>query len=201
MRCLTVATDPGWAQAALRDLDRVLVDHAHCEMKAASNALALLARHCTDARLVKALGELAQDELAHFARVNEMLERRGLSLGPPPVDAYAVELRRAQGKLGPSPHNPLVDRLLVGAMIEARSCERFRLLAEALGEEERELRELYIELLAAEARHYVTFVDLAVHVAHGDRTSVEARLAKLSELEGVIVQGLATGKERAAIHG
>lgn len=125
MLCLKVPTDAAWAEEAMRDVDAVLVDHAHCEMKAASNALSLVTRHPGDAELVTALADVAREEIEHFQRVLAVLVARGVTLGPPPVDAYAAELRRAAKEL---PHRPgetalLVDRLLVGALIEARSCE------------------------------------------------------------------------------
>src|SRR5206468_7285193 len=91
---LKVESDAAWAAEALRDLDRVLVDHAHCEMKAASNALSLAARHPDDLALVRALTDLAREEIDHFQRVLALLAARGLPLGTPPVDAYAAELRR-----------------------------------------------------------------------------------------------------------
>ena len=130
---LKTATDAAWATQAARDLDRVLVDHAHCEMKAASNALSLAARYPGSPAVVRALTHLAREEIEHFQRVLTLLEERGLSLGPPPVDEYAAALRReaAAEKRGPQ-LGALVDRLLVGALIEARSCERFKLLAAAL---------------------------------------------------------------------
>ena len=133
MLCLKVPTDAAWAEAAMRDLDAVLVDHAHCEMKAASNALSLAARHPGDAELARALTDLAREEIDHFQRVLAMLVERQVTLGPPPVDAYAAELRKAAGELPRERANgsTLVDRLLVGALIEARSCERFKLLADA----------------------------------------------------------------------
>lgn len=164
MLCLEVPTDPAWVAAALDDLDRVLIDHAHCEMKAASTALSLVARHPGDLTLARALTDLAREELDHFQRVILVLQRRGLSLGPPPVDAYAAELRRASAQL---PRDaaipPLVDRLLVGALIEARSCERFGLLTDALDRkgDAGELAHFYRELFACEAKHYRTYVDLA----------------------------------------
>jgi tRNA-(ms[2]io[6]A)-hydroxylase len=204
MLCLTVATDAAWARAALRDPDEVLVDHAHCEMKAASNALSMAARHPHNLGFVRALTDLAREEIDHFQRVVGMLEARGIPLGPPPVDAYAAELRRAVNAVtSASDASPLVDRLLVGALIEARSCERFKLLAEACAGEERlaELGALWSELLAAEARHYRTFVDLAVDVAGGGRAPVVARLERLAELEGEIVSALSSRVSRATVHG
>jgi tRNA-(ms[2]io[6]A)-hydroxylase len=203
---LKVATDGAWAAEALRDADAVLVDHAHCEMKAASNALSLAARHPGDAALALALTDLAREEIDHFRRVVELLRSRGVALGPPPVDAYAADLRRASRDLPREAWaTPLVDRLLVGALIEARSCERFKLLAEATAARRAEasLHALWDDLLAAEARHYRTFVDLAVRAAAGDRERVAARLDRLAELEGAIVSGLArrAAQARATIHG
>jgi tRNA-(ms[2]io[6]A)-hydroxylase len=209
MLCLKVPTDAAWAEAAMRDLDAVLVDHAHCEMKAASNALSLAARHPGDAELARALTDLAREEIDHFQRVLAMLVERQVTLGPPPVDAYAAELRKAAGELPRERANgsTLVDRLLVGALIEARSCERFKLLADATAKEPGREAEhaLWSELLAAEARHYRTFVDLAARAADGDRPRVEARLEALAVAEAKIVASLAQAAEgkasRATIHG
>ena len=209
MLCLKVSTDAAWAQEAMRDVDAVLVDHAHCEMKAASNALSLVARHPGDAELARALTDLAREEIDHFQRVLAMLVERRVTLGPPPVDAYAAELRRAANELPRerAEGTTLVDRLLVGALIEARSCERFKLLADATAAEPTRAAEhaLWSELLAAEARHYRTFVDLATRAAAGDRARVEARLDALAVAEAKIVAGLAQAEpghaSRAAIHG
>jgi tRNA-(ms[2]io[6]A)-hydroxylase len=209
MLCLKVATDAAWADEAMRDVDAVLVDHAHCEMKAASNALSLAARHPGDVVLVRALAELAREEIDHFQRVLGILADRGVAMGPPPVDPYAAELRRASHSLprGDGDAASLVDRLLVGALIEARSCERFKLLADATAAraECAEEHALWTELLAAEARHYRTFVDLATRAAGGDRARVDSRLEALAQAEAAIVTGLARGaagsSARAAIHG
>lgn len=201
MFCLRVPTDPSWAKKAAEDLDRVLVDHAHCEMKAASNALSLVVRHPSDLGLVRALAELAREELDHFRRVVAILERRGLELGPPPVDLYAAELRGAATQLaGDVP--PLVDRLLVGALIEARSCERFKLLLEALPTSTpHDLRALYEELFACEARHYRAYVDLAIRACDNDARRVDARLEALALAEGKIVVALEARDARATVHG
>jgi tRNA-(ms[2]io[6]A)-hydroxylase len=208
MLCLQVATDAAWAEAALRDVDAVLVDHAHCEMKAASSALSLATRHPGDAHLARVLTDLAREEIEHFQRVLSLLSDRGVTLGPPPVDAYAAELRRAVHELprAEGALSPLVDRLLVGALIEARSCERFKLLAEATAGLPARADEhaLWTELLAAEARHYCTFVDLAARAAAGNRARVEARLEILAQAEASIVAELARtagDATRATIHG
>jgi tRNA-(ms[2]io[6]A)-hydroxylase len=207
MLCLTEPTSPHWVEAALADLDAVLVDHAHCEMKAASNALSLAVRASQAPRVVNHLVSLAEEELLHFRRVLGELERRGIPLGPPPLDAYAADLRkivRAERKGAPSGSGlsstaALVDRLLVAALIEARSCERFRLLAEALrARGPADLHALYQELLAAEARHFRTFVDLAHEVARPDDGWVDARLDVVARLEGEIAARLGA---RPTIHG
>jgi tRNA-(ms[2]io[6]A)-hydroxylase len=208
MLCLKQPTDRGWATEALLDVDAVLVDHAHCEMKAASNVLSLAGRSPADFELVRALTDLAREEIDHFQRVLSMLAARHIALGPPPVDEYAVELRRVVGALPREPSmTPLVDRLLVGALIEARSCERFKLLAEATAEQTRhaDLHEMWSELLAAEARHYRTFVDLAMRASAGADLRVAARLEQLAHLEGAIVGARGGGgpsrASRATIHG
>ncbi|MBX3186139.1 MAG: tRNA-(ms[2]io[6]A)-hydroxylase [Labilithrix sp.] len=212
MFCLRTPTDPAWAKQAVGDLDAVLVDHAHCEMKAATNALSLVVRHSSDLGLVRALTDLAREELDHFRRVIAFLERRGLSLGAPPVDAYAAELRRAMGALPQADVPPLVDRLLVGALIEARSCERFKLLLDALpADTSVELRVFYEELFACEARHYRTYVDLATQAQAGHwrgkgaardiDSIVQVRLAHLADAEGAIVRSLTERDRRATVHG
>ena len=208
MLCLKEPTDPAWVEAALRNTDDLLVDHAHCEMKAASNALSLAARHPRNLQIVIALTDLARDEIEHFQRVLTILAGRGVALGPPPVDEYVARLRRSVAALARQGSvTQLVDHLLVGALIEARSCERFKLLAEATAAD-RDLADchlLWSELLAAEARHYRTFVDLATCAAGGDRPSIASRLEQLSLVEGALVSSLTRGAvaeaSRATIHG
>ena len=211
MFCLRASTDPAWAKEAVRDLDSVLVDHAHCEMKAATNALSLVVRHPNDLGLVRALTDLAREELDHFRRVVAFLERRGLELGPPPVDAYAAEVRRAMGMLPNAEIPAVVDRLLVSAIIEARSSERFKLLVEALPPHTSpELRVFYEELFACEARHYRTYLDLATQALRSEwksaqprdvESAVSLRLSMLAEAEGRIVGKLANRDSRATMHG
>ncbi len=200
MLCLTRPTDPRWVERALADLDAVLVDHAHCEMKAATNALSLAARSPDFPGVVRALVDLAEEELRHFRAVLEELDRRGAKLGKPPSDAYAAELRRLASSSARrrSAEDALVDRLLVGALIEARSCERFRLLADALAARgQAELAAFYADLFTAEARHFRTFVDLAED-ASGDAAKVKRRLGELAEAEGELAARLGVS---AAIHG
>jgi len=194
---LATPTDDAWIDEALGDVEALLVDHAHCEMKAASNALSLALRHGDRPTLVAALAALAEEEVAHFRRVHQILVDRGITFGPPTVNHYAAELRHVSG---PS----LVDRLLIGALIEARSCERFKILSERASDPE--LRSLWGELLASEAGHYRTFVDLAI--AEGardgiDEQGVRVRLDELVIAEAKIVRKLAEGhvQGRATMHG
>ncbi len=218
MLYLTVPTDPGWAANALRDEEALLIDHAHCEMKAASNALSLAGRHAINLELTRAMATIAEEEIAHFQRVIALLAARALLLRPATVDAYAAELRRAAAESASDRGSTaLVDRLLVGALIEARSCERFKLLAEATAGigSQADLHALWGELFVAEARHYRAFVDLAMRAASdGSATNragaattdvdVTARLEQLAVLEGGIVSDLArhgAGSSRSTIHG
>ncbi len=206
---LTVPTDPAWARLALADLDAVLVDHAHCELKAATNAMSLIARHGADLEVAARLTAIAQEEMRHFDQVLGMLRARGLSLGAPPVDTYAAELRAAIAALPrkvrvrgePVTAPPAVDRFVVCALIEARSCERFKTLCDAMGRED-DVFAFYTDLFEAEARHYREFRDLAVRTAGpGGQELVDARFAEAAAAEGVITGRLATRSGRAAIHG
>jgi tRNA-(ms[2]io[6]A)-hydroxylase len=194
---LLAATDARWAEEAMADLDAVLRDHAHCEMKAASHALSLAARHPDDLVLVRKLTALAKEELDHFERVLEILVARKIALGTPPVDEYAAELRAGAQRL-PKNCPPVVDRLLVCALIEARSCERFKLLLDRMGEGH-ELHAFYKELFAAEARHFREYVELATAAASTE--IVEKRLAELAAVEASIVRGREKSEHRATIHG
>ena len=199
MLCLTTATDPGWASRAVQDLPTLLADHAHCEMKAASNALSLAARLPEHPGIARALVALAKEELDHYDAVLAELMRRDIRLPPPEVDAYAAELRAATRKVGrPSPETALSDRFLIAALIEARSCERLGLLAKELAARgEAALAAFYEELFASEARHYRLFVDLAIEV-RPDEPAVRARLAELAEAEGAIAARLGGS---ATVHG
>jgi len=166
---------------ALGDLDRTLGDHAHCEKKASATAMKLVADHPGDPDLVRKLARLAQEEAQHFLAVLNELARRGGQLPPDEGDPYAQALLRLV-RGGPG---RLVDQLLVGALIEARSCERLALLGEALPPGR--LAELYRRLATAEAGHERLFVDLALRRG-GD--AARARLDTLSQAEADIVATL-----------
>lgn len=188
---LAGATPAEWVSCALGDLDALLVDHAHCEHKAASMALALIARHPQHPFLVTAMLALAQEELHHFRQVLERLERRGVALGRPPADRYVQRLRQISceqpGGLGALP-----DQLLVCAFVEARSCERFRLLAAALEpSDEDDLGRFYARLADAEGRHWELFRDLAARLCGAD--PVAARIEQIARLEYDLVRSLPVG--------
>ena len=191
---LLVPTDPAWADAVASDLDRVLADHAHCEMKAAQNALALIGRHASEfPEMVEPLMELAREESEHFDMVYAKLRARGKTLPSPAPDDYVGDLRRlARADGGNMPI--LLDRLLVAALIEARSCERFKILSERL--ESEELRAFYRDLMISEARHFRLFSGLAEQKFGVD--VARARLSILAEREAQISARLPLGP---TVHG
>jgi tRNA-(ms[2]io[6]A)-hydroxylase len=156
---LALDTDPAWGAFAARHLDEVLLDHAHCEKKAASAALTLLFRYPQHAALQAPLSALAREELGHFEAVLATLARRGAAFGRQRPSPYAGKLHAVVRTTEP---DRLLDLLLCCAAIEARSCERLTLLRDAV--EEAELRGLYGSLLAAEARHHRLYADLAAEI-------------------------------------
>ncbi|MCS6799182.1 MAG: tRNA-(ms[2]io[6]A)-hydroxylase [Myxococcota bacterium] len=187
-------TDPAWLATVERDVGALLRDHAHCELKAAHSALSILGRWGGQyPRLVGPLGALAREEIAHFEAVVARLDARGLRLEPPASDPFVVALRRAGADRDPSVP-PLLDRLLVCALVEARSAERFAMLARGLSDGE--LRAFYRELLASEARHYRLFVDLAEQCF--GREAARARLDVLAERESAIARDLG---RQPTVHG
>lgn len=192
---LRQATPGSWAGIALGDLDGLLRDHAYCEKKAASAALTLIAKLPADPVLVRSMTALAHEELRHFRQVHDRIVRRGGSLGRPAPDRY-VRLLRQRAFQHPGGLGAEVDLLLVNALIEARSCERMRLLVRGLEEglgriadaERLELLRFYEELATAEARHWERFRDLAARLRPEAR--VAARLEGLGVLEAGIVAEL-----------
>lgn len=155
---LKLPTDPRWAGLVEQDLAALLSDHAWCEQKAASNAISIIVRHPEHSVLVRDLTHLAQEELQHFGMVVDRIHARGLVLQPERKDHYVNDLLTFIRKDG-GREERLVDRLLFSAMIEARSCERFKMLSERL--EDPELRAFYRELMISEAGHYTTFIGFA----------------------------------------
>jgi tRNA 2-(methylsulfanyl)-N6-isopentenyladenosine37 hydroxylase len=188
---LKAATHPGWAAAAAADPDRVLIDHAHCEKKAASSALALISRYPSQRALVSRLLALAHEELDHFGRVVEALHARGRELGPDRPDPYVRGLKDLV-RAGEPEH--LLDLLLVNALIEARSCERFSILADTSPDPA--LRTLYRELMASEATHFAIFTELARDAVGKD--AAKRRLDELYDREAEVVKSL---RNETSMHG
>jgi tRNA-(ms[2]io[6]A)-hydroxylase len=183
--------DPVWLARAVEDTDALLEDHAHCERKAAATAMALVARHPELPDLVAAMVELAREELEHFEEVHRRIVSRGRVLGQDPGDPYAQAL---VGQVRGTPAERLIDRLLVSALIEARSCERLRLLG--MGHPDEELREMWMRFARSEANHGELFLKLARQYG-GARERVDARLAELAEFEARWVD---ESPVRCAIH-
>jgi tRNA-(ms[2]io[6]A)-hydroxylase len=177
---LASATGPDWVARALAHLDEILVDHAHCEKKAASTAVSLLFKYPEAEPLLVPLAQLAREELEHFEAVLAQLAARGIAFRHQMPSPYAARLRTAVRPVEPA---ALVDTLLCAALIEARSCERMRLLAEALGTSP--VGELYRGLLASEARHHRCYVDLAEQLAPAPE--VRARLGTLAAHEAAVL--------------
>jgi tRNA-(ms[2]io[6]A)-hydroxylase len=180
---LASATDPVWAIYAAEHLDEILVDHAHCEKKAAGAALTLLFQYPDEPALQAPLAALAREELAHFEAVLAQLAARGVGFGRQHASPYAGKLRSASRAEEPA---RLVDTLLCAALIEARSCERLGLLAKALPDPA--LARFYDALHEAEARHHGVYVDLACTV--GCRDDVAKRLSELAAHEARVLAAL-----------
>ncbi len=183
MFCLKSETEQRWLDVVLADVDALLADHAYCEKKAAASAMSLIARCPDDEVLVPAMLALAKEELEHFELLWKVLKARGVALGPMDKDPYVAALMPLARKHG---DEGLIDRLLISSLIEARSAERFFLLAEHLPDPA--LRALYKDLSTTESRHHTTFVNLAANYA--PRETIRARLAELADLEAAIVARL-----------
>lgn len=200
MLCLKASTPRAWLEAALADMGSVLRDHAHCEHKAAVTALSFVSRYPDDPELVLRLSALAAEEADHLRRVAALCAERGILLGHPERDPYAKALL---SYTRPDALGHRVDRLLVCALIEARSCERLKLLAENL--EEPALRAFYDELWRCEAGHYSLFRDLAErsHCLAEGLSEAEARVrvkARLEELAAHEAEVMLAQPIRATIH-
>lgn len=191
---LVTETDPSWVEAAQRDLGGLLSDHAHCELKAAVSALSIVSRFgATAPVLVAPLSALAQEETAHFRAVHARLVERTEPLSLPEQDAYVNALWNST-KPDRDRVPMLLDRLLVNALIEARSCERFKLLSERL--EDAGLRTFYRELMESEARHYRLFCGLSEEL-FGVKLA-RARLGELALRESQVASQLPLGPK---VHG
>jgi len=156
---LKLKTDPRWVKNAVeQNIEEILTDHAYCEQKAASHAISLIINFPEHDELVSNMSDLAMEEMSHFKMVHEMITKRGFQLGRERKDPYVGDLAKFIQK-GVDRETRLLDKLLFAAMIEARSCERFKVLSDHI--DDQELAQFYFDLMASEARHYTTFLRLA----------------------------------------
>ncbi|MFD0765910.1 tRNA-(ms[2]io[6]A)-hydroxylase [Mucilaginibacter lutimaris] len=191
---LQLPTDPLWVKNVVEsNIEELLTDHAYCEQKAASNAITLIIQNPNLSDIVQEMIALAQEEMEHFKMVHELLLKRGFILGKERRDNYVNELRKYM-IVGGSREQQLVDRLLLSAMIEARSCERFKVLSENINDEE--LSVFYHELMISEATHYAMFLRLARKHASG--IDVDARWAEFLAYEARVIQNYGKGE---TVHG
>lgn len=190
---LKLPTDPQWVKLVESNISEILTDHAWCEQKAATNAITIIVRWPEHTEMVDALGKLVIEEMEHFNMVHQKIKERGYKLGPERKDNYVNDLAKYINK-GGSRTQHLIDRLLFAAMIEARSCERFKLLSEKVNDAD--LREFYRELMISEAGHYTTFIGFARQYAEG--IDVEKRWQDFLAYEAEIIANY--GKSET-IHG
>ena len=176
---LPCETPDAWIASALDNQDLMLIDHAHCEKKAASTALSLMYRYVDRPGLLRKMSRLAREELRHFEQVLAIMKKRGIVYGHLSPSRYASGLRKGVREADPA---RLVDVLIVGAFIEARSCERFAKLAPHLDDE---LQDFYASLLKSEARHFQDYLRLAEQAAD---TDISDRVAAFAEREQALIE-------------
>ena len=191
---LKLETDPRWVNIVEKNIEEILTDHAYCEQKAATNAISILINYSYHPELVDEMLSLAKEELTHFEMVHQKIKERGFKLGFERKDEYVLELYKFMRK-GHVKEIALIDRLLFSAMVEARSCERFKILSENINDAD--LREFYRELMISEANHYTMF--LAFARKYGSATEdVNARWQQWLDHEAKILKSY--GKQET-IHG
>jgi len=190
---LKLPTDPRWVNIAEKNIDEILIDHAHCELKAASTANSLIMSFPEYSDLVTEMVALVKEEMSHFKMVHERLLKRDVILGHDRKDVYVNNLLKFFPK-GGSRTTQLVHRLLYAALIEARSCERFRLLSENI--KDQELAKFYRDLMASEANHYILFLGFARK--YGDREEVDKKWNDLLDFEAELMKNLGM---QETIHG
>jgi tRNA-(ms[2]io[6]A)-hydroxylase len=190
---LKLVTDPRWVNVVESNIEEILTDHAWCEQKAASNAISLVTYNSEHEELVTELLVIAREELEHFQMVHDIIKSKGLTLGRERKDNYVNELFKFMKKDG-SRKDALCDRLLFSAMIEARSCERFKVLSENI--KDTELAKFYRNLMISEAGHYTTFLGFAKKYA--DNIDVDKRWKEWIDFETSII--INYGKNKT-VHG
>ncbi len=190
---LKLRTDPRWVNICEANIEEVLTDHAWCEQKALSNAITLITNNSEHEELVTGLLEIAKEELAHFQMVHDIIKARGLTLGRERKDHYVNELVKFMAK-GGSRTASFIDRLLFAAIIEARSCERFKVLSQNI--KDQELAKFYYDLMVSEASHYTTFLGYARK--YGQGIDVDQRWKEWLEYEDSIIRNYGNSE---AVHG
>ncbi|MBK8518564.1 MAG: tRNA-(ms[2]io[6]A)-hydroxylase [Saprospiraceae bacterium] len=180
---LKLATDPFWVNIAEKSIDEILTDHAYCEQKAATTCISLIIQFPDRTKLVDELAPIVAEEWGHFRRVLKELKMRGFTFGKNRKDTYVTELMKFQRK-GGQEEDRLTDKLLISAMIEARSCERFRLLSLYISDDN--LKTFYHEFMVSEAGHYRTFLDLAR--LYAPEVKVLRRWKEMVDFEAEIMQ-------------
>jgi tRNA 2-(methylsulfanyl)-N6-isopentenyladenosine37 hydroxylase len=188
---LELPTDPRWVNIAEKNIEDILVDHAYCEQKAASSCISLIISYPEKERVVEMLTPVVAEEWSHFERVIDELKKRGFKLGFPRKDEYVEKLQQIIVK-GGNREQQLVEKLLINALIEARSCERFRLLSKEI--KDIELSKFYYELMVSEAGHYKNFLSLAKEFMDTDK--VEKRWKEILFQESEIIKDLAVRGDR-----
>jgi tRNA-(ms[2]io[6]A)-hydroxylase len=188
---LQLPTDPRWVNLAEKSLEDILTDHAFCEQKAATSCISIIQQYSDREKIVAALSPIVTEEWGHFRLVLAELEKRNLKLGRQRKDEYVNELLKFEVK-GGAEEGRLLDKLLVCALIEARSCERFKRLSEGLDDEY--LRQFYRRFMESEAGHYTLFIELAE--TYIDKVRVRKRWKEWLEYEAAIMQGLAVRGDR-----
>ena len=190
---LKLPTDPRWVNIVEKNVEEILTDHAYCEQKAASTAISLIIGFPEKSELVKEMIALSREEMGHFNMVHEKILERGWTLGRERKDEYVIALMKFFPK-GGSRTTHLVHKLLYAALIEARSCERFRLLSEEMADPE--LAEFYRKLMVSEANHYTMFLKFARQ--YGEREEVDKKWQELLDYEAELMKDL--GKKET-MHG
>lgn len=188
---LQLPTDPRWVDLAGISLEAILTDHAWCEQKAATSCISLIQRYSAQERLVQDLSPIVTEEWGHFRLVLAELNKRGLKLGPQRKDVYVNKLMEFEKK-NANQDERFLDRLLIFALIEARSCERFKRLSEGLNDEY--LRNFYRRFMESEAGHYHLFIELAEHYL--DHDMVRSRWKEWLEYEAGIMQEMEVRGDR-----
>lgn len=188
---LKLPTDPRWVNLAEMKLEDILTDHAYCEQKAATSCITLIQKNPERERMVRELAPIVTEEWGHFRQVLAELDKRGLKLGMQRKDEYVNKLLAFQKK-GGNAQDRFIDRLLINALIEARSCERFRLLSLHL--EDDKLKDFYHKFMVSEAGHYRLFLDLAKE--YGGEEKTLARWQEFLDYEAQILQDIEVRGDR-----